>query len=63
MAIGLPELAGKVGLDGSLMHAAFKQLRAGGWAALCNVQGELWGVYGAVPLPRPTSLAAELQHK
>ena len=55
-------LAGSVGTDGSLKNGKFKQLRAGGWAAVtidANFQG-LSGVYGALPLARPTSLAAEI---
>ena len=60
LTIGVPELTGNVVMDGSLMNAPFKQLRAGGWAALCKVSGEIRAVYGAVPMPRPTSLSAEL---
>ena len=51
---------GTAAVDGSLKHGMFKELRAGGWAVVCN-QGDKIGIhYGSLPPSRPTSLAAEL---
>ena len=47
-------------LDGSLKNGMFRELRAGGWAAVCKQNGKLGIHYGSLPLSRPTSLAAEL---
>ena len=47
--------------DGSLRNPKIPELRVGGWAVVGEHEGQLFTHYGAVPLPRPTSLAAELR--
>ena len=53
-------VSGRAVLDGSLMHATFPQLRAGGWAIINGLGDQQTIYYGSVPVANPTSLAAEL---
>ena len=70
VAKGSGTLQGKSFVDGPLINAPVRTLRAGGWAAACKEDSSSGSSsseevrfsisYGELPVPRPTSLAAEV---